>query len=84
MATVNLAPYDAQMAELDRRQRIAQALAAAGAEQQDVPAYKGISAMPSRAGMLATAEVMVTAEATGDGGCRVERITAEPPRHPLM
>jgi hypothetical protein len=53
MATVNLAPYDAQMAELDRRQRIAQALAAAGAEQQDVPAYKGISAMPSRAGMLA-------------------------------
>jgi len=53
MPAVNLAPYDAQMAELERRQRIAQALAAAGAEQQDVPAYKGISAMPSRAGMLA-------------------------------
>jgi len=37
----------------------------------------------ARAEMLATAEVMATAAAAGDGGCRIERITAEPPRHPL-
>ena len=53
MPAVNLAPYDAQMAELERRQRIAQALAEAGATPQDAPSYKGISAMPSRTGMLA-------------------------------
>ena len=53
MASVNLAPYDPQTAELERRMRMAQALQEAGATSQDVPSYKGISAMPSKAGMLA-------------------------------